>query len=109
MSYDFWFMKKKLDEGYYCNTSSNEFLTWIQYKRYPVISWKQNIMGSRILNTLSQNYNTSYRWLIPLNLKKISLKKNYKTCLSSYVNSARFVSSTSDYVMVDIQQAGKYI
>ncbi|KYN15696.1 Aminopeptidase N [Trachymyrmex cornetzi] len=110
MSYNFWSMKEKLGEAYHCYTSLNEFSTWIQYKHYPVVSWKR-ITGSKVTNILSQSYNMSYsRWLIPINLKAISLNINYETCLTSHINSIKISlpQLLMDYWMVDIQHAGYY-
>ncbi|KAG5309103.1 AMPN Aminopeptidase, partial [Pseudoatta argentina] len=110
-SYNYWSMKKELDGGYHCNASSNEFLTWIQYEHYPVISWKRNITDYGVKYILSQNYNTtSYsRWLIHINLEEKSLKGSFKKCLSSYIQSIIYtIFRQNSYRMVDIQQAGYY-
>ncbi|XP_018356903.1 PREDICTED: glutamyl aminopeptidase-like [Trachymyrmex septentrionalis] len=111
ISYNFWSMKEELDETYYCNLSSNEFLTWIQYKHYPVVIWEQ-YKHSEVTKILSQSNTTSYRkWLIPIILREISSSNiNLKTCLTPHINSVQYPITfpQSDCWIVNIEQAGYY-
>ncbi|KYN16369.1 Glutamyl aminopeptidase, partial [Trachymyrmex cornetzi] len=113
ISYNFWSMKEELDEAYNCNLPSNEFLTWIKYKHYPVVIWEQYV-HSRVTKRISQRYNTtSYgKWLIPIDLTEISsLNENmWKICLKPNIDSSEFpiITSLNEVWMVNFQQAGYY-
>ncbi|XP_018367848.1 PREDICTED: aminopeptidase M1-B-like [Trachymyrmex cornetzi] len=113
ISYNFWSMKEVLNEAYHCNLSSSEFLTWLQYKHYPVVIWEP-YKYFEVNNILSQSYIAmNYgKWLIPTILREISsLYVNFKTCLKPNDNSAHLPSTLPFYEvwMVNIQQAGKYL
>ncbi|XP_018359908.1 PREDICTED: aminopeptidase M1-A-like [Trachymyrmex cornetzi] len=113
ISYNFWSMKDELDERYNCNLPSNEFLTWIQYKHYPVVMWEQ-YKHREITKTISQSYNkTNYgEWLIPITLRELKLLfEDLKTCLKPNVNSIVYptTSPLNELWMVNFQQAGKYL
>ncbi|KYN16391.1 Glutamyl aminopeptidase [Trachymyrmex cornetzi] len=112
ISYNFWSMKEVLNEAYHCNLSSSEFLTWLQYKHYPVVIWEP-YKYFEVNNILSQSYIAmNYgKWLIPTILREISsLYVNFKTCLKPNDNSAHLPSTLPFYEvwMVNIQQAGYY-
>ncbi|KYN22433.1 Glutamyl aminopeptidase [Trachymyrmex cornetzi] len=112
ISYNFWSMKDELDERYNCNLPSNEFLTWIQYKHYPVVMWEQ-YKHREITKTISQSYNkTNYgEWLIPITLRELKLLfEDLKTCLKPNVNSIVYptTSPLNELWMVNFQQAGYY-
>jgi len=88
---------------------SNEFLFWITYKHYPVLSWTRNF----IFLNVSQNFNTiSYgKWWIPIRL--IS-KRFFLGSISQMLSSQEpflptFHSIKDDWIIIDNQQAGKYI
>ncbi|XP_018365778.1 PREDICTED: uncharacterized protein LOC108762992 [Trachymyrmex cornetzi] len=102
----------ELDEAYNCNLPSNEFLTWIQYKHYPVVIWEQ-YEHSRVIKRISKSYNTtSYgKWLIPITLREISsLNENmWKICLKPNIGSSEFPTAILNKSwMVNIEQAGYY-
>ncbi|KYN22233.1 Glutamyl aminopeptidase, partial [Trachymyrmex cornetzi] len=110
--YNFWSTKEELDEAYNCNLPSNEFLTWIQYKHYPVVIWEQ-YEHSRVIKRISKSYNTtSYgKWLIPITLREISsLNENmWKICLKPNIGSSEFPTAILNKSwMVNIEQAGYY-
>ncbi|XP_018367846.1 PREDICTED: uncharacterized protein LOC108764217 [Trachymyrmex cornetzi] len=113
ISYNFWSMKDELDEPYNCNLPSNEFLTWIQYKHYPVVMWEQ-YKHREITKTISQSYNKTYygEWLIPITLRELTLLfDDLKTCLKPNVNSIVYPTTVplNELWMVNFQQAGKYL
>jgi len=97
---------------------SNEFLSWIKYKRYPIVSW---IAENRTNGKLSQNFRTSYgKWWIPTRLyfrpfqtvsnKGISIWISWRSyVLSSQEPSFDTFDDEEHWTMVDIRQAGKYV
>ncbi|XP_018363289.1 PREDICTED: aminopeptidase N-like [Trachymyrmex cornetzi] len=112
MSYNFWSTKEGLDVAYDCNLPSYMFLTWIQYKHYPVVIIEQN-RHSEVVKIISQNYNTtsSGEWLIPINLRDITLGcVDLQTCLKPNLSSLRYNTTTpaNEVWMVNFQQAGYY-
>jgi len=100
---------------------SNEFLNWMKYKRHPIVSWTQE---SRSHGKLSQNFSTtSYGlWWIPI---RLVLKSVSVIGIPSWHSGTSFVLSEqlpslnifnnifnviqSDWVMIDILQAGKCV
>jgi len=93
---------------------SNEFLFWMRNKNYPVLNWTRRF----IFLTVSQNFNTtSYgKWWIPITF--ISEPSSFRNIV--FENSSRVLSSqkrfssigyilTDDWIMIDNQQAGKYV
>ncbi|KYN19672.1 Glutamyl aminopeptidase [Trachymyrmex cornetzi] len=107
MSYNFWAMGEKFGDEYFCpNVSLYEFSNWIHYKHYPVISWERDPNYAGFLSKIYSTSNT--KWLIPIQLREISLNKNYKACLASHTNSIRITLPQSDCWMVNFEQAGYY-
>ncbi|EGI60109.1 Aminopeptidase N [Acromyrmex echinatior] len=110
MPHNFSFMKEKLeDETYHCNISWNEILIWIQNKHYPVVSCERDTHSTEFFLSLSYNTTNYINWLIPINLREISLNENFKTCLAPHINNIRLIFPQSDCWMVNIEQAGKYL
>jgi len=92
---------------------SNELVFWITYKHYPVLIWTRE--NSFILN-MSQNFNTtSYgKWWLSVRILKLILKPNYLQSTSRELSSQKpfssiFHSIEDDWVMIDNQQAGKFL
>ena len=110
MPHKFSFMKEKLeDETYHCNISWSDILIWIQHKHYPVVtlSCERDTHSTEFFLSLSYNTTNYINWLIPINLREISLNEDFKTCLP-HINNIRLIFPQSDW-MVNIQQAGKYM
>jgi len=89
---------------------SNELVFWITYKHYPVLSWtRENFC---FLN-VSQNFNTtSYgKWWIPIKLisKRFSLGSITQMLSSQKSFFIMCHSIEDDWIMIDNQQAGKYV
>jgi len=90
------------------NVDPNEFLFWIRYKHYPVLSTQEKFFFN-----VKQNFNTtSYgeRW-IPINLilKRISLESTCRV-LSSQVPSSNILHTIEDeWIIVDNDLVGKYV
>lgn len=89
---------------------SKEFLNWISYRHYPVLSW------TRKDGKLTQNFNASSygKWWIPINLiveTSVTSEsfKLYLTQQNPHFHVNIHVLNMLDWVMVDIQQAGKYL
>jgi len=90
--------------------ASNEFVSWIKYKHYPILSWTPE---GPYHGKLSQHFNTtSYgKWLIPVKLIHFVnniLRRRY-TMLSRGFPSVSINTAQADWTMIDIQQAGKYV
>jgi len=90
---------------------SNEFLSWIKYEHYPILSWTRE--GS-YHGKLSQHFNTtSYgKWLIPVKLihfVKCDILRSNHTILAQGSLSVSIDTAQTDWTMIDIQQAGKYV
>lgn len=92
--------------GYYI---SKEFLNWISYSHYPVLSWTQRD------GKLAQNFNASYgKWWISINLivETSVTSESFKLWLTQqkpYFHINTLMLNMLDWVIVDIQQAGKYL
>jgi len=93
---------------------SNEFLLWIKHKHYPVLSWTRE--GDLLFLNMLQNFNTTSfgKWWIPVRLilKRFSLRNFWST--SDVLSSQKsflsiFHSIKDDWIMIDNQQAGKYV
>jgi len=101
---------------------SNEFLNWMKYLHYPIVSWTQ---GSHSYGKLSQNFNTIFYtsyglWWIPIRLvlKSLSIRgipswhPGTSLVLSKQLPSLNIFNNSviqSDWVMIDILQAGKCV
>jgi len=95
---------------------SNKFLFWIRHKRYPFLYWIRS-RRSHLLN-VSQIFNTtSYgKWWIPIRLISSSFRSNLSESsfrvLSSVIPYSSIPYTLIEYfhwIMIDIQQAGKYV
>jgi len=85
----------------------NEFSNWMKYKYYPIVSWT---LESYSYGKLSQNFTTSHgNWWIPIRLifKNLDFWELY--VLSSRDPTSDTLYDQDDWVMIDIQQAGKYV
>ncbi|KYN19131.1 Glutamyl aminopeptidase [Trachymyrmex cornetzi] len=89
VSFDFWSMQEPI-EAFKCYIPSNEFLTWITYSHYQIVTFEQAEADS-YTGRLSQKYNPigQGRWWILINLKNYKLRitetlltKNFTTCLT---------------------------
>jgi len=104
------FMQEILANSIYPHDISTEFLIWIKYKHYPIVS----LGGKAFQYKLSQDFNiTSHnKWWIP-----IRLISNFFSCecidhvMILWQKSSAFITETipDHWTMLDIQQAGKYI
>ncbi|XP_018351804.1 PREDICTED: glutamyl aminopeptidase-like [Trachymyrmex septentrionalis] len=68
-----------------CYIPSNTFLTWIQYKHYPIVSLEQEDPFERRLSQIKYNSTSYGKWWIPINLSTNNLKQiilNFTTCLT---------------------------
>jgi len=89
---------------------SNEFLFWIKYKRYPVLNWTRDF----IYLNVSQNFNTTNygKWWIPIRIIPnhfFPLGSIPQTLSSQEPILSTFRSIKDDWIMIDNQQAGKYV
>jgi len=108
-------MQEILTNSIYKYDISNEFSKWIRYMYYPIVSWAE-VSDSE--GKLSQNF-TSYsygKWWIftKLVLSPVSIKVPPWVAWKTYVLSSQNPTSNTDYaqgswIMIDIQQAGKYV
>lgn len=87
-----------------------EFLSWISYRHYPVVSWTQRD------GELAQNFNVSSygKWCIPINLivETTVTSENVKLWLTQQnpnFNINIHLLHILDWVIVDVQQSGKYL
>jgi len=109
-------MQEILTNSIYKYDISNEFLNWMKYKHYPIVSCTPESRFS--FGRLSQNFGTSNgKWWIPtrLVLRSVSFE-DIPSSLSSgtYVLSSQYPISDISYpqdnwIMIDIRKAGKYI
>jgi len=111
-------MQEILTNSIYKYDISNEFLNWMKYKHYPIVSWTEE---SDYEGKLSQNFSiASYgRWWIPATLvvKPLSIKGFSSQQPSgmgpyelSWQNPYWDVGHVpADWITIDIWQAGKYI
>jgi len=88
---------------------SNEFLFWIRCRRYPVL----NEIRDFIFLNVSQNFNTTNygKWWIPIRL--ISNRSPIGS-IPRMLSSQKPILSTirsnkDDWIIIDNQQAGKYV
>jgi len=85
-----------------------EFLNWIKYRHYPIVSWTQK---TSIYGKLAQYFNaTSYgKWWLPVSITKQSRSYGNKEWLTSQKPSFLFTHKDEQgWLLIDIQQAGKY-
>jgi len=94
------------------NEISNELIFWITNKHYPVLRWtRENFF---ILN-MQNFYTTSYgKWWLPIRVLQLILKPNYLQSTFRVLSSQEpfsyiFHYIEDDWVMIDNQQAGKYV
>jgi len=96
---------------------SNELLFWIRYKRYPVITLYY-MRDAFLLEVWFQEFNTnnSGKWWIPIRLisKPSSFESTLSRNISNVLSSKQpffFTTYTTkeDWIMIDNQQAGKYV
>jgi len=113
-------MREILANLIYLYDISNEFLNWMKYLHYPVVSWTQE---SRSYGKLSQNFGTTYgKWWLPIRLvlKSVSIRGipswHHGTSLvllkqlpSLNIFNNIFKVIQSDWVMIDVLQAGKCV
>jgi len=90
---------------------SYEFLSWIKYKHYPILSWTREGPSH---GRLSQHFNTtSYgEWLILvkwIHFVKHDILRSNHTILTRGSPSVLIDTAQADWTMVDIEQAGKYV
>jgi len=88
----------------------NEFLNWIKYRHYPIVSWtKQSPSNGK----LEQYFNTtSYgKWLLLIRLtKQIVLPAYLNVWLTPQKPFKKVTYDEQDgWILVDIQHAGKYV
>jgi len=105
---DFWSIQEYIFKNCCGHTLPKGLLNWILYRHYPVLKWTQE---SPSQGKLTQHFNTfSYgKWWIPTSLvTETSLHKNninvWLTAEKPYFLTNH---SFEDWIMVDIQQAGK--
>jgi len=108
ISYEIWsIIREKLSNT---NLMSIEFLNWIKYRHYPIVSWTRE---SPIYGKLAQYFNaTSYgKWWLPISIIKQSrLYEGIKVWLTSQKPSTLFThKDEQSWLLVDIQQAGKCV
>jgi len=109
-SYEIWStIRQKLSNTnpYYM---SDEFLNWVNYKHYPIVSWTQK---SLFFGKLSQYSNaTSYRtWLLPSITKQVLYPRGCdKICLTSQEPYIYLIQEVEhNWELINVKQAGKYI
>jgi len=90
---------------------SNEFLNWIKYKHYPIVSWTRETL---LFGKLAQYVNaTSYgKWWLPISITKQFLYPGIydKICLTSQKPyTYLFHKGESGWILIDVEQSGKYI
>jgi len=108
-------MQEILTNSIYKYDISNEFSKWIRYMYYPLVSWTE-VSDSE--GKLSQNFTTSSygNWWIftklvlsPVSIKKIPPWVAWKTyVLSSQNPTLDTLYARGGWILIDIQQAGKY-
>jgi len=91
---------------------SNEFLFWIRCRRYPVLNETRHF----IFLNVSQNFNTTNygKWWIPIKLISNRSPLGRRGEISQILSSQKAILSTirsneDNWVMIDNQQAGKYV
>lgn len=104
-SFNFWSIQEDLTKTLY----TCDFPSWLMYRHYPVVSWKQK---NPSWGMLSQNFkpreSSSNKWCIPTNIMtKKSLPRTVELWLTpqmqhKYVNYV----PEDNWIMVDIRQAG---
>jgi len=92
---------------------TNEFLFWIQYKRYPILNWIREVDSLYVF----QKFDTTsdVMWWIPIrfisepsSFRNI-LFKNSSRVLSLQNNFLRiFYTIKDDWIMINNQQSDKY-
>jgi len=90
----------------------NEFFNWIKYRYYPIVSWTQETLSS---GKLAQYFDaTNYgKWWLPITITitdQSSLSEIIKVRLTSQEPS-KYLNYKNEqvWILVDIQQAGKYV
>lgn len=105
-SFNFWSIQEDLSKILY----TCDFPSWLTYKHYPVVSWKQKNPSWGMLFQQNFNQQKSYynRWCIPINIMtKTSLPGTTKLWLTPQVKY-KYINyvPVDNWIMVDIQQAG---
>jgi len=94
---------------------SHEFLFWIRHKRYPVLEWTRDNLT---LYVFQSHITTTYvsEWWIPIRLisKIASFKSELFSIRKEVLSSQKsvfsiFHSHIYDWIIIDNQQAGKYV
>jgi len=85
----------------------NEFFNWLKYRHYPTVSWTQETLSS---GRLAQYFDAiSYgKWWLPINI--IEQSETIKVYLTSH-EPYKYLNRKNEqvWILVDIQQAGKYV
>ncbi|KAG5328018.1 APM1 Aminopeptidase, partial [Acromyrmex charruanus] len=87
---------------------SNEFLTWIENERYPVLIWKRE---TRTQGTLFQTYGDSYgKWWIPVTLyypfRKINIQKVF--LIPAQPIASVYIDDPNSWRIVNFESAGYF-
>jgi len=90
----------------------NEFLNWMKYRHYPIVTWTL-IFEDPPYGKLEQYFNTTNygKWSLLIRLtKQIVLPACLNVWLTPQEPSAKVTYDEQDgWILVDIQQAGKYV
>ncbi|KYM98473.1 Aminopeptidase N [Cyphomyrmex costatus] len=100
---EFWSILQDLTKEYSC-----DFVSWLDFDHYPVVSWKQKHL---LWSVLTYNSNSSNnRWWIPIRImRNTTLSKVIKVWLTPQVQYKYFKGiPNNDAVMLDIQHAAYY-
>ncbi|KYM98472.1 Aminopeptidase N, partial [Cyphomyrmex costatus] len=100
---EFWSILRDLTKEYSCN-----FISWINFDQYPVVSWKQKNLLWSVLTYNSNSSNSG--WWIPIRImRNTTLPKVIKVWLTPQVQYKYFKGiPNNDAVMFDIQHAAYY-
>jgi len=109
--YEFWSIQEDLATKYvhYMNIFNISF-AWVNYKHYPIITWTKNTFKGKLTQIDIFNI-IRHKWWIHINLLVQSfLFLPAKLWLTPQEPSLNFNFFTKDdWLLIDIQQAGKYL
>jgi len=89
----------------------NKFLNWIKYRHYPIVTWTP-FFKDILYGKIEQYFNTtSYgKWMLLIRLtKQIILPEYFNVWLTPQKPSKEMTYDQDGWILVDIQQAGKYV
>jgi len=109
--YEIWFtIQEKLSNTnpYYM---SDEFLNWIKFKHYPILSWTQETLPFEKLTQYNLNA-TIGKWSLPSISKQFLYPRICdKTCLTSQEPYIYLIYQgyKQGWILFNVKQAGKYV